>query len=647
MKRSDFEYCNMNAYSLPSFGFKIHVSATIENYQEIFDLVSSYLEDRKISWKYLKTPEAIEYNFSDQESSAESGKFITIYPQNIEHLKEILEELYSLIPSDQKGIYILSDRNYKDSNCIFYRYGCIEVDETILEDGFPTLYGPHGEKWQDYQKHYFELPDWIEDIQEPIEYKPSYLSEHYQIVELLKESNGGNVYLAESKHNHQKVIIKESKPYIVYHHHLRKEELRRAEWSVLEVIGGNVPKRVENVKEWINTYYIYEYIEGTSLRDFADKYSILVYKRNRQPDNYNQFRQLLKCFHGVLKTVASLHTHGLILNDIHPDNFIINADMNVVFIDLENSYLYGERPQVGVFNETSLAKWNNLDGKEADCKKVARMFLYLLGRLHDKFDEKDYAGLETLLKQKGIQSNIHLLITYLNSSGATIDQALSLFEKDIFAQKYQKSLTIDLHSIKELPKEMDFLEETSGIFYGLYDMETSRSNIQAFKREKKLGLNGLAGVLLYLHSVGENVDLIDQIIHYIVGNMVSTNEGKGVQVSEYCISPYLLDGTAGIIQMLLKINPTKYLALSEKLAPVLLTEYAQHIGLCDGMLGLADTLLKLYSFTQKTIYIENAYELLMSCIILSDDHLPYKKEVLYLLGRYKQELLIYQKGKQL
>ena len=116
MRYSDFEYRNMDAYTLPHFGFKIHISATMNNYQQLFDSINLYLENEKISWKYLKNKEAVEYNFSVQESHAESGKFITIYPKNTEHFKVILEKLYSLIPNSQEGIYILSDRNYKDSN---------------------------------------------------------------------------------------------------------------------------------------------------------------------------------------------------------------------------------------------------------------------------------------------------------------------------------------------------------------------------------------------------------------------------------------------------------------------------------------------------------------------------------------------------
>lgn len=324
MKASDFTFCNRNADLLPRFGFKIHLSATIETYQQLFDLCEPYLMSKKISFKYLKTKEAVNYNFSVQESSAESGKFITIYPRDKEHFKELIEELYQLIPKHQEGIYILSDRAYKDSRCIFYRYGCIKMEEHFLEDNLPTLFGPQGEKWQDYQKNYFDLPDWIEDIQEPIVGEPSYLLEHYQLQGILKSNNGGNIYLAKSKKNQQPVVIKESRPFILYHPSLRKEALRKAEWSLLKKVSGPLLKRVERVKEWINTYYIYEYEKGHSLGDFLEAHSLFVYKRSQLSDNYQHFRQLMKSFHGILKTVAALHEKGLVLNDIYPDNFQID-----------------------------------------------------------------------------------------------------------------------------------------------------------------------------------------------------------------------------------------------------------------------------------------------------------------------------------
>lgn len=245
MKNTDFEYCNIDKYNVPEFGFKIHISATIENYSELFLLLYPYLCKEGVVFKYLKNQSIIEYNFSDRESPAESGKFITIYPRDDKHCKKILENLYSVIPKKAEGIYILSDRNFKDSNVIFYRYGCLEVNKDNLEDGFPTLYGPNGEKWQDYQKTYFDLPSWIEDLQEHQEFNQSYLSENYQVIKLLKQGNGGNVYLAQNKSNDKEVVIKESKPHILCFGKIKRQELRKNEWIVSGEAKQMSPRRIE------------------------------------------------------------------------------------------------------------------------------------------------------------------------------------------------------------------------------------------------------------------------------------------------------------------------------------------------------------------------------------------------------------------
>ncbi|WP_446677428.1 class III lanthionine synthetase LanKC N-terminal domain-containing protein, partial [Streptococcus intermedius] len=82
MKKSDFEYFEGDKYDLPCFGFKIHISSTIDNYEYIFSLVKPYLCKYGIIFKYLKSKEIIKQNFSETESPTESGKFITIYPKN-------------------------------------------------------------------------------------------------------------------------------------------------------------------------------------------------------------------------------------------------------------------------------------------------------------------------------------------------------------------------------------------------------------------------------------------------------------------------------------------------------------------------------------------------------------------------------------
>ena len=101
----------VSLYELEEFGFKIHISATINNYKQVFDVVSELLEQEGAMYKYLSDFNKIYKNFSETESLAESGKFITIYPRNRENCIKLLEKIYQKLPCNLQGIYILSDRN--------------------------------------------------------------------------------------------------------------------------------------------------------------------------------------------------------------------------------------------------------------------------------------------------------------------------------------------------------------------------------------------------------------------------------------------------------------------------------------------------------------------------------------------------------
>ena len=70
MDRMDFTYYNDNLYKLEEFGFKIHISATIKNYTQVFDIVSKLLERERTMYKCLSDFDKIYKNFSENESSA-------------------------------------------------------------------------------------------------------------------------------------------------------------------------------------------------------------------------------------------------------------------------------------------------------------------------------------------------------------------------------------------------------------------------------------------------------------------------------------------------------------------------------------------------------------------------------------------------
>ena len=645
MKRSQFKHYDTSSYNLPKLGFKIHISGTIENYRTIYESVIPYLIFRDVAFKYIEAKESIVYNLSEEESSAESGKLITIYPKNNKHCKQLLEELYKLIPSECKGVYILSDRNYRDSNVIFYRFGCIKLIENELVDGLPSLKGTCGEYWQDFQRNYFDLPSWVDDLQEKQEFKPSYLGDTYQVLELLKNGNGGNVYKAKQKDSGKLVVIIECRPHVICTTSTMKNDVRENEWFLSKNIQSFVPQRIEKVSEWINQYYIYEYINGQNLADFCSNGNLFSLSSYSPEKNFSNFANFINCIRELLLTVQELHKLGLVLNDIHPNNFVIDKNLNVHFIDLENSYFQNDKPLTGVYSEISLKQWNHLEGKVADCHKIGNMLLYLIGKLNLKEGDTFVKKTRKLLLQKNIDTNLDILIDYLLTNDADIDVAVHIFDSQIYFKKdITRAFALDFKDIHSETPELDItdfvLSQNQLIKSGQETLKDKHVILDRIKKEKFLGLNGSMGILVYLKSCQYDSGVIESGVQFVLDNLVTIDEKlKGVPISENAASPYLYNGTAGIIQALIYIDSEKYLEDIYQLSETLLIEYAQSARYLDGMLGISQTLLKIFELTKRNKYLRIAKELLIVCGILAEKDQSLQTEYLYILNQFKMRYL--------
>jgi len=92
-----------------------------------------------------------------------AGKLITIYPSDESRFIELIDEVYRATQGFQ-GPYILSDRRYKDSRSVYYRYGGFAPQYAI------NVYGEkepvilfQGENFSDKRTPYFKLPPWVTD----------------------------------------------------------------------------------------------------------------------------------------------------------------------------------------------------------------------------------------------------------------------------------------------------------------------------------------------------------------------------------------------------------------------------------------------------------------------------------------------------
>lgn len=103
-----------------------------------------------------------------------SGKFITIYPVDVNQFEEIVISLEKLLCNIPKGPYILSDKRWRDSN-VFFRYG-----------GFAQMF------MSDSSGRKLAIKDpqgnFIEDKREPIYTKPEFVKEPEFVIRMENEN---------------------------------------------------------------------------------------------------------------------------------------------------------------------------------------------------------------------------------------------------------------------------------------------------------------------------------------------------------------------------------------------------------------------------------------------------------------------------
>src|SRR5437016_3283414 len=115
-RRSELEdwlVCTPAGAPLPPQGWKVHVSACLDNAEEILETASAYFLEREIAFKFVRSKQLLLIANSKYADRGSSGKFITAYPRDGAELERIVTELGALLDG-QPGPYILSDLRIGD-----------------------------------------------------------------------------------------------------------------------------------------------------------------------------------------------------------------------------------------------------------------------------------------------------------------------------------------------------------------------------------------------------------------------------------------------------------------------------------------------------------------------------------------------------
>jgi tRNA A-37 threonylcarbamoyl transferase component Bud32 len=343
---------------IPAQGWKIHVSACLDNADDIITRVWQYCMPRGISFKFIGSPLAVLMRNAKYAPRQASGKAVTIYPADEATCEIVLRER-AAAPAGAPGPYILSDLRY-GAGPLYVRYGgfterfCLDAQGEMM----PAIEDPAGNLVPDLRSPVFTVPDWVvlpEFLAPQLAARNSVSVTEldYDVTGALHFSNGGGVYTGTDKRTGERVIMKEARP----HAGLAADgsdavtRLRR-EHDVLKRLSGlgiaPEPRGCFMIGE--HHFLAEEFIAGRTLNSFfAERYPLTGLTTDpAATEAYTEWA--LRICADVERAARVMHDHGVVFNDLHMFNIMVQPDDTVAFIDFEAASDISEGPRRTVGN---------------------------------------------------------------------------------------------------------------------------------------------------------------------------------------------------------------------------------------------------------------------------------------------------------
>ena len=511
--------------------------------------------------------------------ASQIGKLITLYPSTVSIAKNLLNRLYDEL-KHYDGIEVISDRPYRDSKVIWYRYGTHTPLDTEKEE----------------RKPYFVLPENITDsfVSEDQFLTGSIIQKQYTFIKILRRKGEGNIYLAKNKTDEQ-VVIKEVRKNVYISPNIQKTAQKEFEFQFISRVNNNknlnIPKAIEKIEEKYSIFYVYAYVKGNSLENFP---ALVRFMESTSKDKSEILKNIIL---QLLNSIRELSFLGIDKLDIHPGNFIISNN-KLFWIDLD--YCESQTP---LFQTRGfwISQFSNETADIQNLRRLGLLILYLLGDINffvcqsNNLDRGYYLSLQKSLKEK-INLNICKVAIYLlDNINPQIEEALTILEE------------------KEVRKVKSVINDYLKVHFSI-GKSFNYKNLDSLHT----GLKGIGRLVaenvtpeLYLEIKKE---IRNRISKFQKRTLVK-RLGKG-----NVYSPYIDEGTSGLIWGMLQ--NTKQWEFEEclEILDALCFDDAKSPGLVSGILGITYVLLLVYEKHPNLEYLRFIENQLLSAINYVEIH---------------------------
>ncbi|MEV7570339.1 class III lanthionine synthetase LanKC [Streptomyces tanashiensis] len=326
-------------------GWKIHVSARLDRAQHVLDTVAGICFSEGVPFKHLSARLFFLFLHHKHAARAQAGKFCAVYPPDTATARRLLEHLRDALDGEE-GPYVLTDRRYRDSRTVHYRYGSFDgarsrlradgTREGLIRDG-------SGSEVVDSRLPAFHVPAGITDPfveQEEQPHAGPILIRDYEVTRAVRLSNAGGAYQARDRRTGRTVFLKEARAHngLVFDGTDAQQRLRH-EYDVLREVHaaapGVGPEPLDHFTEWEHDFLVTEYVEGMPLVGWLSRSSPLA-RADRTAESvaayYEACRRLLAALDSSLER---LHAAGYRFGDLSLGNVLVTPEGGVRLVDFE------------------------------------------------------------------------------------------------------------------------------------------------------------------------------------------------------------------------------------------------------------------------------------------------------------------------
>lgn len=345
-------------YEIPSNGYKIHISAYTYNIIPVAKEIIPYLVKNKIYFKVVNSVDNLKQLNKGKYGFSQIGKAVTIYPQNFKHFQKIIQEIH-LITRKFSSPTIPSDYRYFNSDCVFYRYGELQIDESSQNGQQQDL------RVSLKQNQLNELPF-------SIDRNGNYL-QSIMIIRSIASRGKSVVFQAVNRKTKELILVKKG--------------IKKGEYSGNNIDGSFLAlnevmmtkKLVESPavpviqKTWLDNedcFFIREYCKGETLEQLLK-------------ENMLSKDDVKLIFDRGWELVTMAHSKGIVINDISLNNFIYDTEKQILkFIDFEFSYERNDRLIQQMTNHIYTPGFGKvgLEGYLKDCYAFLKLIYFLNNR---------------------------------------------------------------------------------------------------------------------------------------------------------------------------------------------------------------------------------------------------------------------------